>query len=375
MKSCLLKRLLISLCMLAMLGSLAGAAAETPDGLFITPEGYTQGGPLPIYRALERNQKQANFFDKVDLGWFNSSGQASYENQSKRGRYDHVVYNDEAQLSIDINYIDYTEYDGTEMWIYGEDPDSPAGPFARESFASAIGSLGGSARFYQIYPEPKDAPRVELKKTELSGITLEEARAQVDALLEKLGVTGYAPVHTLDMSVEHIHTLGAYEAKRWAESYNKSDSPWDFSQATEADEGFYLYYEKTLDGLKVGSPEGVAFYAYAFVNASGVVSFRLCDSYAVGEIYDTPEKLLTADEIRTKFEKDNARREKDGIGRPTFTGAQLMYMPMRAARKKDGMVFAPVWYIQYDWLDVTQPCDGWAWYSAVDGRLVEDCYS
>lgn len=104
----------------------------------------------------------------------------------------------------------------------------------------------------------------------------------------------------------------------------------------------------------------MAFYAYAFVNASGVVSFRLCDSYAVGEIYDTPEKLLTADEIRTKFEKDNARREKDGIGRPTFTGAQLMYMPMRAARKKDGMVFAPVWYIQYDWLDVTQPCDGWA---------------
>ena len=77
MKSCLLKRLLISLCMLAMLGSLAGAAAETPDGLFITPEGYTQGGPLPIYRALERNQKQAIFFDKVDVGWFNSSGQAS----------------------------------------------------------------------------------------------------------------------------------------------------------------------------------------------------------------------------------------------------------------------------------------------------------
>jgi len=59
---------------------------------------------------------------------------------------------------------------------------------------------------------------------------------------------------------------------------------------------------------------------------------------------------------------------------PVATGARLMYAPLRASNKKDGMALTPVWYITYDFVDGSK-CEGWAWYSAVDGRLVMDCYS
>jgi len=41
------------------------------------------------------------------------------------------------------------------------------------------------------------------------------------------------------------------------------------------------------------------------------------------------------------------------------------------------MVFAPVWYVRYSVEENGRltPYYSWAWYSAINGRMVEDCYS
>ena len=66
----------------------------------------------PVYKAIARTQSEANFFDKVELEWFNQSGQSGYQNGSRRARYDMFTFNDGAQLIIDTGYISYIEYNG-----------------------------------------------------------------------------------------------------------------------------------------------------------------------------------------------------------------------------------------------------------------------
>lgn len=363
------------LCTLMLLLSPALAAAQAlPEGAEImVPHGYQQGDPLPLYRAAQRTQQQESLFDRVQAEWFNPSGVKVLENWSKRARFDHYVFNDEAQLSIDVNTVQYGEYDGEAYQYPVDDPEALDGPYPRASFAGAIAGLASSAYFNVLYNE--DAPVLTLEKDALTGITLDQARAQVEAMLEKLGMEGYELSYALDMSVEHIHILGEYEARLREEYYNQNTGWWDFSTATEADEGYYLYYLKYRNGVQLGSPDGASFWAGAFVNADGICYFKVVDSYAVGDVYTTPDRLLTAQEVYETFQAGNPRREKDGFLSPTFTGAQLMYAPMRAPDKKDGMVIAPMWYVKYDWKDVTQPVTGWAWYSALDGELVADCYS
>ena len=58
-----------------LLSLTAGAMAESAGIEVELPQGYVEGSPLPLYRAQERTQTEANFFDKVPLEWFNTSGQ------------------------------------------------------------------------------------------------------------------------------------------------------------------------------------------------------------------------------------------------------------------------------------------------------------
>ena len=359
MKS-LKRMLLLTLSMMLSLGALCDAMAEVT---IVTPEMYDQTGTLPIYRAEARS-----LFDAVDLEWFNQSGEAIYENLSRRARYDHFVFPDGAELNIDIYYLDYQEYDGDMTLTHVDDPDNPS-TFPRPSLDCEIGSLASGAHFSAQWDE-EAAPAV-LDKTELTGITLSQARAVAEELLAKLGSGDFECVYALDMSVKRIHELGAAEMESRKERLQQSDDWWDFSLATEENEGFYLDYEKKLCGADV---RDLSIAASAYVTANGLCSFVLRDEYAVGELAETPERLLDADEMAAIFEAGNARREKDGFHEPTLTGLRLMYMPMRAQNRAEGMVYAPVWYATYTFMDGGER-DGWAWYSAVDGTLVEDCYS
>ncbi len=327
----------------------------------------------PIYKATARTQEESNFFDKVDLEWFNQSGQAGYENGSRRGRYDLFRFNDQAQLNIDHNYINYQEYDGEYYMIYGEDPQHPGGPFPRPTFANEIALLAGLTLWrHDLHLTNGEKPALE--KTELNGIKLEEADAHVKTLLTKLGLNGYELTTALDMSVERIRKWGVQQVEERKTEYNVYDRYYDFTLATEEDEGYYLIYTQMLNGLSVGNPDGTED-VRAFVNANGIVTFELRNSYAIGDVYSTPEKLLSEEDIRKAFEEDNDRRIKDHFYEPTFVKATLQYCPMRAPDKKDGMVMAPAWYVEYTFVDGSVTQDGWAWYSAADGKLIADCYS
>lgn len=327
----------------------------------------------PIYKATARTQEEANFFDKVDPAWFNQSGQASYQNGTRRGRYDMFTFNDQAQLNIDTSYISYIEYDGEYCMIARDNPKNPDGPFPRPSFASEIGTTASSVLWRFENHSPSGVKPALLKK-ELNGITLEQANAQVKGLLADLGLSGYELLTALDMDVNRIREWGVQQVAMHKTNWNTYDRYYDFGTATEADEGYYLIYTQTLNGLPVGNPDGTED-VRAFVNASGIVTFELRNSYAIGDVYATPEKLLSEDEIRKCFEADNDRRIKDHFFEPTYVKSTMKYAPMRATEKKDGMMMAPAWYVEYTFVDGSSTEEGWAWYSAVDGKLIMDCYS
>ena len=116
------------------------------------------------------------------------------------------------------------------------------------------------------------------------------------------------------------------------------------------------------------------FYADAFVTAEGIRDFTLREDYEVGGVIKTPERLVTPDEVLASFAQDNARREHHGLYRPTPVAVRLLYMPLRAEDRTEGTVLSPVWYVAYTFEDGGLN-DGWAWYSALDGALVEDCYT
>ncbi|MBR6569262.1 MAG: hypothetical protein IKK75_02300 [Clostridia bacterium] len=327
---------------------------------------------LPVYRATFRSQTESAFFELVKPEWFNQSCEPAYENGSRSGRYDIFTFGDQAQLTVDQNYISYQEFDGEYYMIYGEDPQNPGGPFQRPSFSNEI-ALTAGAMLFRFQSHTDSGVRPVLLQQELSGITLAQADAQVQELLDNMGLTGYELTTAIDMSVNRICEWGVWSVESDKFNYNVYDRYYDFTSATEADEGYYLVYTLMLDGVPAGNPDGTEDVC-AFVNADGVARFELRSSYAVGDVYSVPDRLLTEDEIRAVFESDNERRIADHMFDPAFTRATLMYCPMRAPEKKDGMVMTPAWYIEYTYLDGS-PTTGWVWYSAVDGKLIMDCYS
>ena len=362
-----MKKLLLLLLLVVLTLSVGAASAEAASGFLIdVPKGYVQGDPLPLYRATARTQAQAGFIGAVNPAWFNPGGQVPRENQDGAG-YSLVVFTDEARLGIGESYIEYGEYEGVHRMYYADAPDEPAGPFPRPALINDIASLASGAYF----SSKRNSLPAELEHTELYGVTLDHSLLRVDDLFEKLGVGGYECVFALDMSLPRIRELGAAETAARTTLKNKSDGWWDFSLAAQADEGFYLRYEKRLSGVPVRDE---VFCAEAYVTASGIRDFTLREDYAAGEIALTPGRLITAAEAFAAFERGNARREKHHLLNPTATGARLMYMPVRAQNRKEGMVFAPVWYVSYTFEDGV-PRDGWAFYSAVDGALIEDCYT
>lgn len=387
-----MKRIIGFLCALLLLSASALAQENV-----LLPEGYTQGEPLPVYRAVERTQQQLPIFDCYEPEWLNASGVATRENQSKRARYDHVVFQDGAELSVDTSVLIYEEKDGAYLFFYGDDPDSPEGPIPMESYAAGIGRLVDEALFYQVpSKDPFSAesssaaelsrmaqealfgrqvekgagiPALVPKRTELAGITLSQAQAQVQAVLGKLGLTDYAPSLSLDLSVDRIHALGEwrerfllFEGRDVQGKKNHRDREHDFTQATEADEGFYLRFERRIDGVRLQM--NGSFYAVAFVNAQGIARLIVRDFCGAGDVHERPDRLLTSEEALECLERDRP-------GHSPVIQMELCYTPARASQKKDGLVLMPAWYIVYD-MGTEDGLTSWACYSAIDGSLLED---
>lgn len=338
----------------------AMAGSATQPRQVIVPEAYAQTGTLPVYKATARN-----FDSKLDYTWFNQSGVASEEVYANHtGGL--VVFNDEAQLSWSAEAIFYETYDGTyeatSFVIEGREEKPVTETLQKRTMTSEACSLAG----WMHLGFPGTDQVYSLERTELTNITLEEAKAKVEALLAKLGLEGYSCTTALDMSLERIQTMGD-ELNRQIDLGNLSTNKfrYDYSTATVANEGYYLQYHK------YGSEGDIAglFSGTFYVTADGVMEVNLRDYYQPGEILSNPEMLLDAQTIADRLPEEmaSARWPETLV---EIHQAELTWMPMRADTGKD-MVMSPVWVLSYsseEYGRVNKDC--WAIFNAIDGKLI-----
>ncbi len=334
---------------LLCLGLLCITPASLAEPEILVPDAYTQTGTLPVYKATARN-----FGETLQPELFNGSGIAS------RGDWT-LTYNDEATLEWAPEALFYREYSGTFNANAGT--EYPAAITARPALSSSIASLASWAMFGW----PDGGMVFTLEKTTLTHLTLTQAQTVFETLLSQLGLQGYACDYALDMSLERIHTLGdSMNAMIQSGAFSTNIPPCDYQLATAEDEGFYLSYH--LYGHADGA--GDQFSAYALVTARGVVDASIRDAYIPGEVYETPEALVSPETVLAALPKEiAASRYPEKLVR--VLRVELTYAAMRASKKADGMVLSPIWSVTYqDEMAGEEGYTSWADFDAVDGKLL-----
>jgi hypothetical protein len=317
------------------------------DVQLIVPEEYTQSGTLPVYEAITRD-----FGRDLKPELFNQSGIAKTENGL-------IIFHDEAQLDWAPEALFYNEYKGTYNGNYRE-PEREAVIVALQTLTHAAADLAGHVRFG--WPETWEG--ITLSKTELAGITLEDAKAQVEALLEALNMKGYTCDYALDMDVARIRSMG----ETWnqiVESHQWNAAILDYSLAAQENEGFYLHYG---NGVKT---DGDRFDVRAYVTETGISDLNLRDMYIWGDVVSTPETLVSPETVMAALPVEMADSRFSDMTLDHIISIELTYAPARAANKADGMVFTPAWYVLYqDNEGADQGYDSYAIFNAVDGTLL-----
>ncbi|MBQ3156186.1 MAG: hypothetical protein IJB81_04560 [Clostridia bacterium] len=324
----------------------------------IVPDAYTANGTLPVYEAAERDFSQA-----MDYTWFNQSGVAK-EALDTRHIGGSVDFNDKGHLDWGSYYLYYYTFDGTYEAV-GELEDGTK--FTETLPKSALVMDVGSIASWMVMGFPGTDEIYTLEHTQLSTISLDEAKAQAEALMSKLGMTGYTCTTALDMGVERIHKMGAmYNAAIDSGVMYTNAFRHDYSTATTADEGYYLCYHKFgTDGDMAGQFEAVF-----YVTADGIKSINLRDAYEQGDVINTPAKLVDASTVAAALPGEMAdSRYPEELKQ--ITRATLTWMPVRAD-KGDGMVMTPVWVLSYLTAEGEQQgYECWAVFDAIDGTLID----
>jgi hypothetical protein len=317
----------------------------------VVPEAYRETGTLPVYRAVE-----ADFTKTVNPEWFNGTGtKDGADAMDIRYKDDKdVLFADHARLSLSPEALFYNEY-------------------ADDAYTEAASSV--IVQILWIRQWENHRGEFTLEKTELSGITLAEAQAQAEELMEKLGIAcnQYICDEALDMSLERIQTMGAIWEKAIADGKLLVDDdyqPYDYSAIPASEEGYYLHYSPLgIDSHAAGSRYSAIFY----VNLRGIVYANIRNQFNRGEIVYTPETLITPDAAIEKLTKEMGRSifgRNEEIN--SIQQAALTYEAVRAENKADGMVFVPTWMILYqDTSAVRQGYSCCALINAVDGTLID----
>lgn len=327
-------------------------AAQTLDGITLTvPDEYTQTGTLPVYTAVERD-----FGADLQPELFNQSGVASEESYL-------ITFNDEAQLSWAPEALFYCEYQGTYNSNY-KNPEQEPSYIPLKTITNAASDLAGDV--YSNWPgDGKYWEGITLDQTALSGITLDEAKAKLETLLAALHVEGYTCDYALDMSVSRIQSMGVVMNELIEENEYWNSAIVDYSQATEADEGFYLHYQ---NGIETGDGR---FDVYAYVTADGVADLQVRDQYIRGDVAETPASLVAPETVLAALPVEMADSHYSEMTLDSVSSIELIYTPTRAADRTEGMVFTPAWYITYrDAEGAAQDYDCFAIFNAVNGELL-----
>lgn len=313
------------------------------------PEEYEKTGTLPVYQAQPRD-----FGAGVRPELFNQSGIADQKE-------DFIVFGDESTLSWAPEALFYGEYKGTYNGNYKE-KDQPEMPIPLPTLSHSVSDLAGSVYFGWYRDDPRFSG-LKLEKTELSGISLEAAKARVEKLLSELGLEGYACAWALDMDVERIKALGESE-NAWVKDSPSNAPLVDYSQATAENEGYCLRYENGVDNSIDGN-----FVITAYVTEKGIVTFTARDPYQKGEVVSRPEKLVEPDSILKRLPEEIAKSRFSEMTVREVVSLELIYAPARAKNKADGMVFTPAWLIKYYDTDARE-YEACAVFNAVDGSLL-----
>ena len=333
-------------------------AAETTltqtidDVELIVPEEYGKTGTMSVFSAITRD-----FGENLTPELFNQSGIAETRESS-------LVYNDEAQLNWSPETLFYSEYKGTYNANYRE-PEREAVIVPLETLTHAAADLAGHV--HSGWPETWEG--IALDKTELNGITLDEAKAEVETLLEVLGVEGYTCDYALDMDVERIQSIGAQNNQRIEENEYSNAPILDYSLATQENEGFFLHYGNGV------MTDGGQFDVRAYVTQNGVADLMLRDLYIKGDVVSTPETLVSPETVMAALPVEIANSRFSDMTLDHIICIELTYSPARAADKADGMVFTPAWYVVYQ--DNEAVKDGYTCYAifnAVDGTLLASMF-
>ncbi|MBR0219561.1 MAG: DUF4179 domain-containing protein [Clostridia bacterium] len=315
----------------------------------VVPEAYRETGTLPVYRAVE-----ADFTKIVNPEWFNSSGaKDGADTMDIRLKDDRdVLFADHARLSLSPEALFYNEY-------------------VDDAYTEA--ASGVIVQIIWMREWENHRGEFALEKTELSGITLAEAQAQAEELMEKLGIScnQYACDDALDMSLERIQTMGAIWEKAIADGELLVDDdyqPYDYSAIPASEEGYYLHYSPLgVEMTAAGGRYGAIFY----VNSRGIVYANIRNQFNRGEIIATPEKLITPDAAIQTLAKEMSRSRYDKEIK-SIQRVALTYEAVRAENKSEGMVFVPVWMILYqDASAARQNYSCYALINAVDGTLID----
>ncbi|HML48334.1 MAG TPA: hypothetical protein PKE04_16445 [Clostridia bacterium] len=297
------------------------------DAPVILPEGYTQGGGLPTLNA-----QLPGLLDRIQPEWFNESGIAGTEDQIVSERLQRVTrFADGSELSVwEGNSFGYKDAAEKFMYIHG---------------------IGVMARLRSMsYPREKGEA---LTSTELSSVTLEDATAQVIALMARIGLT-VRPVHALDLDIERIRRLdNAYNLSMRGHP-GQPDLQYDFDALAEEDECYYLVFCGEANGVPIledwytardteSSIGGAR--TQVTVGQNGIVYLSQSGPYVPDGVAAENASLLTAEEALAVFARDNRRVQARHCEK--VVEMTLVYAPVPDPETDGSFRLEPCWRIYY----------------------------
>ena len=325
-------------------GEAANAVVIEKNGYeVITPSEYRETGTLPVYQAVH-----TDFTKSVDPEWFNHTGVVSGIGTEE------IRYSDHAILNL-----------GPEALFYYE--------FTDDNYTEAPSNIIVDRAWVREWDG--HSGEFMLDKTELTGITLEDAKAQAEEMIVRLGVGSnqYRCEEALDLSIERIRTMGAIWEQAIKDGHLLVDDdyePYDYSSIPVTEEGYYLKYSPLgVDTSPAGGRYGIIFY----INSRGIVYASVRNIASMGDIAYTPDTLIPPDAAVSRLTEELGKSMS--YYDKTIQSIQqvaLTYEAVRADNKADGMVFAPVWMILYQ--DESARKNNYSCYAlinAVDGTLID----
>lgn len=316
----------------------------------LVPDEYRKTGKMTVYKAVK-----GDLTEIMQPEWLNQTGILEKRDETI------MTFNDHAELIYWPDTLHYEEYTD-ELFDYNQgDPESDEPELRpKEALSQGIERLARKVYSSLIFEHDNYPGDLKLEHERLTLISLEDAKRTVEGFLEKLNIQGFELAYALDMSLERIQTLAELDDSIYSSYLNN-----DYKSATAEDEGYFLYYTPLgVTRINNGRQQ-----IMAFVTSRGIVSIQLSNDYNRGEAVDTPELITPEEAVELLY--NHAKKGKDKHEVKSIQRVALIYMPLRAENKKQGMVFEPVWQIWYKYGGRTS---AWACFNAENGNLIDSFF-